>query len=93
MIVFVHIGQVDMAVRIADPDVILPAHLIQHLAVMRGKDQSSIAPVDALVFIEADHVFHQRLVEVVLHFIDQQIEALLLCQDSALFRFGDRVFL
>ena len=68
MIVFVHIGQVDMAVRIADPDVILPAHLIQHLAVMRGKDQGRVVPVHALVLIEADHVFHQRLVEVVLHY-------------------------
>ena len=31
MIVLIHICEMDMAVGIADPDVILPAHLIQYL--------------------------------------------------------------
>ena len=39
MIDLIHIGKVDMAVGVTNPDVILPPHLIKNLTVVRGKDQ------------------------------------------------------
>ena len=76
MAVLVHVGEMDVAVGVADPDVVLPVHLIQNLAIVCRKDQCRVVAVDALVLVEADHVLHQCLVEVVLRIIDQQIKPL-----------------
>ena len=64
-----------MAVGFTDPNIILASHLIKYLTIMCGKDQRRLMTVNGFILIEADHVFDQSFMEMILYLVDQQVEA------------------